>query len=84
MSKKLDRETLAVHIIPQVRHALAYQRVIHTDGGLWAYSQLWSMSVSAKLTAEQFQRFMKTVREMGDRVERERECLVMCIDTSSS
>ncbi|CEH15807.1 other scy1 protein kinase [Ceraceosorus bombacis] len=49
MSKKLDRETLAVHIIPQ----------------------LWSMSVSAKLTAEQFQRFMKTVREMGDRVERE-------------
>ncbi|PWO01388.1 hypothetical protein FA09DRAFT_327316 [Tilletiopsis washingtonensis] len=49
MAKKVDRETLAVAIIPQ----------------------LWAMSMGAQLTADQFQRFMKTVREMGERVEKE-------------
>ena len=29
--------------------------------------------MGAQLTADQFQRFMKTVREMGERVEKERE-----------
>lgn len=35
--------------------------------------QLWTMSMGAQLSADQFQRFMKAVDEMGQRVRTERE-----------
>lgn len=53
MSKKVDRETLATSIIPQ----------------------LWTMSIGPQLSVEQFQRFMRAIEEMGDRVKAEREYL---------
>ena len=49
MSSKVDRETLATAIIPQ----------------------LWVMSMGPMLNTEQFQRFMKAVKEMSARVEKE-------------
>ncbi|KAJ1601611.1 hypothetical protein NDA14_004554 [Ustilago hordei] len=49
MSPKVDRETLATAIIPQ----------------------LWVMSMGPMLNAEQFRRFMKAVKEMSTRVEKE-------------
>lgn len=52
VSKKVDRETLATSIIPQ----------------------LWTMSMGAQLNADQFQRFMNAVDDMGKRVRTEREC----------
>ena len=68
MAKKVDRETLAVAIIPQVGRGRALRLdTAHT------HAQLWAMSMGAQLTADQFPRFMKTVREMGERVEKERE-----------
>lgn len=49
MAKKVDRETLATSIIPQ----------------------LWAMSMGPQLTSEQFQRFMRAIDEMGERVKKE-------------
>ncbi|KAI3477284.1 hypothetical protein L1887_61059 [Cichorium endivia] len=49
MAAKVDRETLATAIIPQ----------------------LWIMSMGPLLNADQFGRFMKAVREMSTRVEKE-------------
>ncbi len=49
MASKVDRETLATAIIPQ----------------------LWVMSMGPMLNAEQFGRFMKAVKEMSERVEKE-------------
>lgn len=49
MAAKVDRETLATAIIPQ----------------------LWVMSMGPLLNADQFGRFMKAVREMSTRVEKE-------------
>lgn len=46
LATKVDRETLAIHIIPQ----------------------LWSMSMGPLLNADQFEKFMKATREMGDKV----------------
>ncbi|CAO1613037.1 unnamed protein product [Parajaminaea phylloscopi] len=49
LSTKVDRDTLAIHIIPQ----------------------LWSMSMGPLLNAEQFEKFMKATREMGEKVAKE-------------
>lgn len=49
MSRKVDRETLATSIIPQ----------------------LWTMSIGPQLNADQFQRFMRAIDEMGARVKTE-------------
>ncbi|GAC96470.1 likely protein kinase [Pseudozyma hubeiensis SY62] len=49
MATKVDRETLATAIIPQ----------------------LWVMSMGPMLNAEQFGRFMKAIKEMSGRVEKE-------------
>lgn len=49
LASKVDRETLAVHIIPQ----------------------LWIMSMGPLLSADQFEKFVRAAREMGDKVAKE-------------
>ncbi|CAO1632953.1 unnamed protein product [Sympodiomycopsis kandeliae] len=49
LATKVDRETLAVHIIPQ----------------------LWAMSMGPLLSSDQFEKFMKATREMGEKVAKE-------------